>query len=97
MKGVPTVFVVDDDNEARDSVCALVRSMNLEVRSYASAEEFLQGATAEDRGCLVVDVRMTGMSGIELVKRLHNARRYLKIDNLLLLGDRQPSKGFVRQ
>ena len=66
----PTVFVVDDDDLVRTSVCALVRSMGLRAKSFASAEEFLEQDVAQQPGCLVTDVRMLGMSGLELQDRL---------------------------
>jgi FixJ family two-component response regulator len=66
----PTVFVVDDDRMARESVCALVRSLGVRAESFASAEEFLAAYTADRPGCLVTDVRMLGMSGVELQQRL---------------------------
>ena len=75
MHAEPTVFVVDDDDLARKSVCALVQSMGMHAESFASAEEFL-GKYSEDRpGCLVADFRMLGMSGVELQENL--ARRGL--------------------
>jgi len=66
----PTVFVVDDDEAARKSVCALVNSMGVNAQAYASAEEFLDAYTPDRRGCLVTDVRMPEMSGIELQQQL---------------------------
>jgi FixJ family two-component response regulator len=66
----PTVFVVDDDRAARDSVCALVRSLGVRAESFASAEDFLAHYDADRPGCLVTDVRMFGMSGVELQQKL---------------------------
>jgi FixJ family two-component response regulator len=66
----PTVFVVDDDERARKSVCALVRSLGLRAEAFSSAEEFLAGYAPGCPGCLVTDVRMTGMSGLDLQDRL---------------------------
>jgi two-component system, LuxR family, response regulator FixJ len=66
----PTVFVVDDDRSARNSVCALVRSLGLTAQTFSSAEEFLEGFAPGQTGCLVTDVRMTGMSGLELQDEL---------------------------
>jgi FixJ family two-component response regulator len=66
----PTVFVVDDDRHARNSVCALVRSLGLTANAFSSAEEFLESYTSDQTGCLVTDVRMTGMSGLDLQERL---------------------------
>ncbi len=66
----PTVFVVDDDEGARTSVRALVRSMGIQVETFASAEAFLEAFVSNSPGCLVTDVRMLGMSGIELQEKL---------------------------
>lgn len=70
MAGEPVVFVVDDDQGGRSSVGALVRSMGLTVESFSSAEEFLEFYTGESLGCVVTDMRMLGMSGLELQERL---------------------------
>ncbi len=67
-----TVFVVDDDDQARNSVCALIQSMNLSAESFASGEEFLAAYTVDQPGCLVTDLRMLGMSGLELQEELIN-------------------------
>lgn len=71
MADEPTVFVVDDDQNARDSVCFLVRSMGIQAVAFPSAEEFLRQYQERSPGCLVTDVRMLGMSGIELQERLN--------------------------
>jgi len=70
MPDEPTVFVVDDDQQARKSVCALVRSMGVPAEAFAPAEEFLEGYAEGFPGCLVTDVRMFGMSGLELQEEL---------------------------
>ena len=66
----PVVFVVDDDESARKSVCALVRSLGLWAEAFSSAEEFLARHTRERHGCIVTDIRMSGMSGLDLQDRL---------------------------
>jgi FixJ family two-component response regulator len=70
MQEEPTVFVVDDDEQARRSVCALVRSMGLKAEEFPSADDFLANYVPGQPGCLVTDVRLIGMSGIELQERL---------------------------
>ena len=60
------VFVVDDDPGARSSVAALIQSHGMKVRPFASAKEFLATYDLAQTGCLVVDVRMAGMTGLEL-------------------------------
>ena len=64
-----TIFVVDDDEQARKSVCALVLSMGGKVQAFNSAEEFLSNYDGS-RGCLVTDLRLPGMSGLELQETL---------------------------
>jgi FixJ family two-component response regulator len=70
----PTVFVVDDDEQARNSVCALVKSMGMPSQSFASAEEFLAEYQERRPGCVVTDLRMPGMSGLELQEQLVQRR-----------------------
>lgn len=62
----PVVFVVDDDEAVRDSMRWLLEANGFRVRAFASAEHFLADWRADLAGCLVVDVRMPGMSGLEL-------------------------------
>jgi FixJ family two-component response regulator len=64
------VFVVDDDEHARRSVCALVGSLGVRAESFSSAESFLVHYTTGRPGCLVTDIRMMGMSGLDLQDRL---------------------------
>ena len=64
------VAVVDDDISVRESLESLIRSVGMEVRVFASAEEFLNSAHPRKADCLVLDVRLPGMSGIELHRHL---------------------------
>lgn len=66
-----TVFVVDDDDAVRNSMRWLVESIGLPVETYASAREFLETHDPNRPGCLVLDVRMPGMSGLDLQEKLH--------------------------
>lgn len=68
----PTVFVVDDEAAARKSVCALVGSFGFNVVSFASGEEFLDAYDAGQPGCLITDIRMLGMTGIDLQNKLRS-------------------------
>ena len=65
------VFVVDDDAAVRDSIAELVESVGLQAECYAAAAEFLDNLEPERPGCLVLDVRMAEMSGLELQQRLN--------------------------
>ena len=66
-----TVFVVDDDESVRGSLRFLLRSAGLESRAYGSAPEFLTAYEPAQPGCLVLDVRMPGMSGLDLQQELN--------------------------
>ena len=66
----PLAAVVDDDISVRESLESLIRSAGLEVKVFASAEEFLDSAQPRKADCLILDVRLPGMSGIELHRRL---------------------------
>jgi two-component system, LuxR family, response regulator FixJ len=70
----PTVFVVDDDPAMRDSLRWLLESVGLRVQTYATAAEFLAGRDPAAPGCLVLDVRMPGMSGLDLQEELQRRR-----------------------
>jgi len=65
-----TVFVVDDDAAARQSVVALVTFKGLRARGFASAEEFLAQCDPRQKGVVVADMRMAGLSGLDLLQRL---------------------------
>ena len=64
------IFVVDDDTSVRTAVRRLLMSMRYPVRLFASAEEFLSQIDSGARGCLVLDVRLPGMNGLQLQQRL---------------------------
>lgn len=74
-----TVFVVDDDPGARESVVALVSLKGLKAEGYASAEDFLAQFDPHRTGCLVVDVKMSGMSGLDLLRRLNERKSHLPV------------------
>ncbi|MDD3355144.1 response regulator transcription factor [Zoogloea sp.] len=65
-----SIYVVDDDEPLRDSLVWLLESQGFQVASFASAEDFLKAWRPEFNGCLLLDVRMPGMSGLELHERL---------------------------
>jgi two-component system response regulator FixJ len=70
------VHVIDDDDAVRDSLTFLLRTVGIEVQSYPSAGAFLDAVAGAQLKCVITDVRMPGMSGIDLLRRL----RELKID-----------------
>ena len=67
---IPTVFIVDDDPAVRDAISLLLKTDGLVVATFPSAAAFLESAAAQQPGCLVLDVRMPGMGGLDLQKRL---------------------------
>jgi two-component system, LuxR family, response regulator FixJ len=67
----PTVFIVDDDNGVRSSIRVLMKSVGLPATPFASAKEFLEAYHPNQPGCLVLDIRMPGMSGLELQEALN--------------------------
>jgi two-component system response regulator FixJ len=66
----PTVFIVDDDDAVRHFLSGLIESIELRVEAFASARDFLEAYEPGRPGCLVLDVRMPGMSGLELQREL---------------------------
>lgn len=64
------IFVVDDDGAARDSIRFLLETNGIDVVDFASAEAFLDAYRRENADCLILDMRMPGMSGLELLERL---------------------------
>ena len=75
MASAPIVYVLDDDASVRSSLERLVRSVGLEVQSFASAVDFLDHVRADRPSCVVLDVRMPGISGLDLQESLSAAGR----------------------
>lgn len=69
------VAIVDDDDSVRSALQGLMKAVGLPARAFASAEEFLDSGEQNDTGCLIADIRMPGMSGLELQAKL-NANSY---------------------
>jgi two-component system response regulator FixJ len=88
MKEKPaTVFVVDDDDAVRTSLRLLLKSVGLPVETFGSAHEFLELFDADRAGCLVLDIRMPGMSGLELQQRLNEMHAIVPIVFITGHGD----------
>jgi FixJ family two-component response regulator len=79
--------VVDDDEAVRDSTRALLESYGIEVCDYASADEFLAGDEVPSQGCVLLDLHMPGMSGLELLETLQNQGSKLSIIAITGRGD----------
>ncbi len=82
-----TVFIVDDDPAARKSLALLVEPMGVATESFSSAEEFLSAIDRSRRGCLLTDVRMLGMSGVELQEKLIELGIELPVIVITAYGD----------
>ncbi len=79
-----TVFVVDDDEAVRDSLCRLFSSVDLASEAFPSGETFLASSKPERAGCLVIDLRMPGMSAFEVQKEM--AARAINLPMIFITG-----------
>ena len=84
MNSEPIVHIVDDDKAIRDSLAMLMKSVGYESKPYDSAEMFLNKADLCAPGCLIVDIRMHGISGLELQQLLNN--KGIKIPVIIITG-----------
>jgi FixJ family two-component response regulator len=83
----PVVFVVEDERAVREAVDSLLRSAGYQVRLFLSARELLTELTSDDAGCLVLDVRLPGMSGLEFQQELNRAEISIPIIFMTGYGD----------
>jgi len=86
-EGEPVVFVVDDDPAIRQALQSLIRSVGLRVETFGSAREFQTSTRPDAPGCLVLDVRMRGLSGLDLQRELAEAGVALPIIFITGHGD----------
>jgi FixJ family two-component response regulator len=87
IEGEPIVFVVDDDPPVRRSIERLIQSIGLKVQTFQSAAEFLQHVRPEGPACLVLDVRLPGLSGLDLQRELTSRGIQLPIIFITAHGD----------
>ena len=83
----PTVFVVDDDTSVREALSSLIRSTGLRVKVFSSAGEYLREKTPDGPACLVLDVRLPGLSGMDLQRHLTAANNPIPIIFITGHGD----------
>ena len=83
-KAQPVVVVIDDDPDIRDALRGLLRAVGLRVESFASVQEFLDSASPDLPGCLVLDVRLPGLSGLEFQEEL--AKSNLRLPIIFISG-----------
>jgi FixJ family two-component response regulator len=74
MPGLPLISIVDDDDALRTSLDDLIRSIGFRTQGFASAEAFLSSNQARSTACLILDVRMAGMNGLELQRQMVAAK-----------------------
>jgi len=79
-----TVFIVDDDEPVRDALRLLMKSVGHEAKTFATGDEFLISCSSGVSGCLILDIRMPGMSGLELQEKLH--KRGVNIPIIFITG-----------
>jgi FixJ family two-component response regulator len=81
------VFVIDDDESIREALKSLIRSVGLSVETFASAQDFLQSSRPDVPSCLILDVRMPGLSGLDLQRDLTEANIHIPIIFITGHGD----------
>ena len=86
-RGTKFVAIVDDDESIRAALQGFMKEAGLPARSFASAEDFLTSGDLNQVGCLVADIRMPGMSGLELQARLNADRHRIPIVFITAHGD----------
>src|SRR5437868_8121124 len=83
-ENAPVIYIVDDDQGMREALCSLFRSVGLAVQAFASAREFLDAKRKEAPACLVLDVRLPGLSGLDLQRELTD--RDLRVPIIFMTG-----------
>jgi FixJ family two-component response regulator len=89
MSNLPLISIVDDDDSVRESLSGLIRSVGFGARVFASAEEFLNSDRLSDTDCLILDVRMPGMSGIDLQRQLAGGPMSIPVVFITAHGDEE--------
>ena len=89
MANLPLISVVDDDDSVRESLSGLIRSVGFGVMVFASAEDFLNSNHLSDTDCLILDVRMPGMNGLELQRRLAASHMSIPVIFITAHGDEE--------
>ena len=87
MSNLSLISVVDDDASVRESLQCLIRSFGFAVQAFASAEEFLNSVHLPNTRCMILDVRMPGMNGLELQRRVVASHRDVPVIFITAHGD----------
>jgi FixJ family two-component response regulator len=83
----PIVFVIDDDELIREGIHSLIKSIGLRVQTFASAQEFMLAKRSDAPACLILDVRMPGLSGLDLQRKMSDADIHIPIIFITGHGD----------
>jgi len=86
-ENVPLVYIVDDDASVREGVADLLRSVGLQVEAFASPQEFIESKRPDAPGCLILDIRLPGPSGLEFQRTLASSDVQLPIIFISAHGD----------
>ena len=84
-KHITTAYVIDDDEAVRHSICLVLELNGFSARPYASGEEFLRGERPNRHGCLVIDMTMQGLTGLQVIEQLR--REGNSVPAILMTGD----------
>jgi RNA polymerase sigma factor (sigma-70 family) len=87
MNGTPIVFVIDEDASVRRAIKRLVESVGLQVKNFGSATEFLQAERPDLPSCLILDIRLRGMSGLDFQRHLVAAKIHIPVIFITAHGD----------
>ena len=87
IEGDAVVYIIDDDPSVREAISDLIQSVGVRVKSFSSAQEFLQTQRDDVPGCLILDVRMPGLSGLDLQTELSSAGVQIPIIFITGFGD----------
>ena len=85
---LPEIYIVDDDESVRRALKRLIRSAGMEARAFESSEDFLDFQHPDQSACLIVDIKMRGMSGVDLISELKD--RGLKLPVIFITGFDSP-------
>jgi len=86
---IQKIYIVDDDDSVRRALGRLIRSEGLISEAYASGEAFLAALPEEARGCVIMDIRMPGLTGYDVQHRLHQRHRYIPVIALSAQDDEE--------
>jgi FixJ family two-component response regulator len=79
VKDQSMIYVIDDDTSVRKAFGRLLRSANLNAETFSSAEEFLSAPRQKENVCIIIDIRMPGLTGLDLLKRLASNRNRMPV------------------